>query len=85
MSDWIKQFDAIAKERGLRWTFSINCHSGIASFVEEGHQCGCKRCLTDRGETWTDETEAQAERDSKAAQLAFKAHTLKWMKAQGLL
>ena len=72
MSDWIKQLDAIVKDNGLRFTFSINCHSGIASLIDKDHKCGCKRCLTERGVPWTEAMEAQAAEDSKAAQVKMR-------------
>lgn len=82
-AEWIKELDKIIDEAGLVVTFSINCHSGIASYLRPGHQCGCKRCLTERGEQWTEETEAQAAIDSKEAQAAFKAHLFP-MRGSGL-
>ena len=75
---WITDMDHIMKEIGGRYTFSRNCHSGIASFVSEGHQCGCHRCRNTRGEPWDEATEEQAERDSAEAQRAFRA----WVRAQ---
>jgi hypothetical protein len=72
MSDWIKELDAIVKHNGLRFTFSINCHSGIASLLGPDHKCGCKRCREKRGEPWDDVTEAQAAEDSKAAQVKMR-------------
>lgn len=72
MSDWIKQFDAIVKDSGLRFTFSTNCHSGISSLLGPDHKCGCKRCREKRGEPWDDETEAKAAEDSKAAQVKMR-------------
>ena len=72
MSEWIKELDVIVKDNGLRFTFSINCHSGIASLISEDHRCGCKRCREQRGEPWDDATEAQAAEDSKAAQVKMR-------------
>ena len=77
MSDWIKQLDAIVKDNGLRFTFSINCHSGIASLISDDHKCGCKRCREQRGEPWDEATEAQAAEDSKLAQIQMR----KWARA----
>ncbi len=81
--EWIEPLGKILDESGVRFTFSQHCHSGIADMISPDHKCGCRRCLTSRGEIWTDETEAQAERDSKQAQLAWKARTAAWMKENG--
>jgi hypothetical protein len=72
VSEWIEQLDKLVKDNGLRFTFSINCHSGIASLLGPDHKCGCKRCLTERGEPWDDTTEAQAAADSKLAQVKMR-------------
>ena len=72
MSNWIKELDAIVKDSGLRYTFSINCHSGIASLIGPDHKCGCKRCRTERGQPWDETTEAQAAEDSKLAQVKMR-------------
>lgn len=69
---WIEDLDQIARANKLRFTFSQHCHSGIAQFVADGHQCGCKRCRVQRGEHWNDLTEAQAALDSAVAQREFK-------------
>ena len=68
MADWIKALDSL----NVRYTFSIHCHSGIANFVEQGHLCGCHRCRKERGEEWTEETEAQAAADSAIAKQRFR-------------
>lgn len=72
MSNWIKELDVIVKDSGLRYTFSINCHSGIASLIGPDHECGCKRCLTERGQPWDEMTEAQAAEYSKQAQVKMR-------------
>ncbi len=72
MSDWIKTMDELVASAGLRYTFSINCHSGIVSFVKPDHKCGCKRCRQERGEPWDEQTEAQAKADSEFAQKALR-------------
>ncbi len=58
--------------RGVKLTFSKNCHSGIASAISPDHKCGCWRCRTKRGEPWNEETESQAEKDSVKAQKLFR-------------
>lgn len=58
--------------RDVKITFSRHCHSGIAGYLSPDHHCGCRRCRTDRGEPWSEETEAQAALDSAEAQAAFK-------------
>lgn len=72
MADWIKELDAILKDANLKVTFSKNCHSGIASEIAPDHKCGCWRCRESRGESWNEETEAQAGRHSKQAQESLK-------------
>lgn len=72
-SEWIKTLDALMAENGLRFTFSINCHSGIASLLGPDHRCGCWRCRKERGEPSDEQTEEQAALDSKAAQAAMRA------------
>lgn len=78
MADWIKQLDALVAESGPRYTFSINCHSGIASFVGPDHKCGCRRCREERGEPHDEATEAQAAADSKTAQAGMR----EWVRLQ---
>lgn len=81
-SDWIKTIDALVAGNGLRYTFSINCHSGIASMLGPDHRCGCWRCREERGEASDEATEAQAALDSKAAQKAMREWAMKQMEGQ---
>lgn len=70
MADYLKLlFD-------VKFSFSPNCHSGIASYVAEGHKCGCRRCREERGEPWDEQTEAQAARDSQFASEKFRKANL---------
>lgn len=57
----------LLEEAGAQVTFSANCHSGLASYLGRGHQCGCWRCMKERGETPTEETERKAASDSAMA------------------
>lgn len=77
MADWIKALDSL----NVRYTFSQHCHSGIANFVEPGHVCGCQRCRKERGEEWTEETEAQAAKDSALASKRFREWATKGLTA----
>ena len=69
---WCEEFDRIIEGTGIKITFSINCHSGIASMLGPDHKCGCWRCREERGEPHDEETEAQAAADSKRAQAAMR-------------
>lgn len=81
MSDWAKYLDDILASNQVKITFSRNCHSGIASMVAQGHQCGCWRCRESRGEPWDDVTEAQAAADSAVAQKAMRVWAVRNIKA----
>ena len=78
LSEWIGKLDEVMRDSNVKLTFSINCHSGITSLLGPDHRCGCRRCREERGEPWDDATEAQAARDSKAAQKAMR----EWVKKQ---
>jgi hypothetical protein len=69
---WCEDFDKLFAGTGIRLTFSINCHSGISSLLEPGHQCGCWRCREGRGQPWDEATEEQAAKDSRRAQQAMR-------------
>lgn len=64
--------DLDALFRGVRITFSPHCHSGIASYISLDHRCGCRRCRSERGEQWTEETELEAAAHSKLAQAEMR-------------
>ncbi len=66
MSEWIKTLDSVLPE-GTRFTFSINCRSGLI-----GDLCMCHRCLKSRGEQPDSSTELQAQREAKIADKAMK-------------
>lgn len=81
-SELWKQLDALIAESGLRVTFSINCHSGLASLIAPDHQCGCWRCREKRGEAHDEHTEAQAKADSQLAQKLMRQRIKEQFDAQ---
>lgn len=58
--------------RGVKFTFSINCCSGIVSLLGPDARCECWRCRKERGQDATDETERNAAEISKSAQIAMR-------------
>ena len=66
MADWMKELSVVLT--GAKVTFSRNCCSGLV-----GEKCQCWRCREHRQEPVTPDTEAEAERISKAAQSAMRA------------
>lgn len=65
-SEW-ETLCRLLEESDAKVTFSINCHSGNASFLGAGAVCGCWRCRESRGEPWDEDTEREAAARSKEA------------------
>ncbi len=63
----------LLSETGARITFSINCHSGIVGFLGPNERCGCWRCREERGESWDEATESEAEMRSRDARRRWNA------------
>lgn len=67
MAEPVKQLVALLKDADVEVTFSMHCASGLI-----GDMCQCHRCRRGRGEPVTDETEAQAAREARLADRAFR-------------
>lgn len=67
--------------KGLKFTFSKNCCSGIVRVLGPEAVCQCWRCRGGRGLPVDEATEEQAEITSKRAQRAMR-HAVKRMIAE---
>lgn len=71
MDDWIYKVLPFENIRGF--TFSRYCISGLVG------DCGCQRCLRERGETPTFRTELAAARRSRIEKVALEDRTRRWL------
>lgn len=62
----------LEKALNVPFTFSQWCRSGLANYLPSG-KCNCWRCLAERGEEATEETNALAEREAKVADEKYNA------------
>ena len=66
MTNAIQKLCELLEKSGTVVTFSKNCISGLVT------DCACKRCMVERGETPTEETEARAEARSRIESDKFR-------------
>ena len=80
LADPVAELCRLLKEGNAQVTFSLWCRSGLVPKYLE--RCECHRCRRDRGEPVTDETNALAQAQAKAADVKYRADEKKWYERQ---